>query len=286
MASSLIRFDLSLPHYFTYPPQPQVDTRAMIPRTEDGLYIRGEFGIKSDGAMRPISSHASTHLDVPYHFVPEGADLDATLNRRDSPADRPCLTRVVHLAGRSDLAGSFTRDGITYCETISAAELPPLETLRGYEALAVLSGFAALMEQERDGQFTPAEDGANHVPCFTPDAVARILASGVGLVALDSPTVEPQTGVSPLRYGSDVHRDLLGHSPPVLIVEGIGGGSLAAQVGFVPTEALLHVVPRRVNAKGADAAPSRVFLYFYRDDPRGTALRALHEVMRPEECYG
>jgi len=58
------------------------------------------------------------------------------------------------------------------------------------------------------------------------------------------------------------------------------------QVGYAPHEGLLHMVPRRVNEKGADAAHGRAFLYFYRDDPEGEALRQLARAMKPEEMYG
>ena len=40
-----------------------------------------------------------------------------------------------------------------------------------------------------------------------------------------------------------------------------------------------------MNEVGADAAHSRVFLYLYRDDPRGAALRDLQETMTAEEFY-
>jgi len=284
MPGALVRYDLSLPCYFSYPPSPDVVTRPMIPRLDTGLYIRGEVGARADGAPRPISPHATTHLDTPYHFLPAGTDLAGVLNAPAFPADRPCLARLVHLAGPGP--GAFTREGVTYREAVTAGALPPVAELRRYEALVVLTGFGRVMAAEREGQFPPAADGANHVPHLAADAVERILAAGLRLVALDSTTVEPQTGTDPLRYGSEVHQRLLGHAPPVLIVECIGGGRLAEQVGFAPGEALLHVVPRRVNARGADAAQSRVFLYFYRDDPDGAALRELHRTMTPEELYG
>ncbi|MBI4082805.1 MAG: cyclase family protein [Candidatus Lambdaproteobacteria bacterium] len=287
MAGALIRYDLSLPTFFTYAPAPLVATRTMIPRQERRqIYIRGEYGTKPDGGMRPLSAHATTHLDAPHHFLADGADVAALLNRPETPADRPALARIVHLHGRPHLPAARTREGIAYCEAVSADLLPPARVLRRYEALVVLTGFGSVMAREREGQLAPDADGANHLPYFTADAVAHILASGLRLVALDSTTVEPQTSLAPLRYGSDVHFDLLGAEPPVLIVEGIGGGDLVTQTGLTPAEALLHVVPRRANARGADAAPSRVFLYFYRDDPAGRALRRLARALTPEELYG
>lgn len=287
MAGNLIRFDLSLSHYFSNPPAPGVETRPMIPRKEaHAIFMRGEFGCKPDGQMRPISAHSTTHLDVPYHFIETSADLAAVLNNAAYVGDRPALARVVSLGGLPEAPGAFTRDGITYCEAVSAEMLPPAEELREYETLIILTGFGGIMENQEGRPFTPAEDGPFHIPYLQASAVDRILESGIGMIAIDSTTVEPQTSVEPLRMDSDAHFRLLGNEPPVLILEGLGGSRLAEKVGFVPTEALLHMVPRRVNEKGAEAAHGRALLYFYRDDPRGEALRALAEAMNAEEYYG
>jgi kynurenine formamidase len=287
-APALIRFDLSLPNYFSYAPAPWVATRPMIPRGEPrSLFIRGEFGRKGEqGELRPITAHSTTHLDVPYHFVEPGADLAALLNRADGPADRPCLARVVALGGDPGLPGAFQRDGVTYCEAVSAAVLPSAAELRRYEALVVLTGFGEVMAALRDFQFSRHTDGFYHVPWLTEDAVTRILEAGLALVAIDSTTVERQTSSQPHRMDSEAHLRLLGNEPPVLIVEGVNGAGLRGQVGYLPAEALLHVVPRRANAAGADAAHSRAFLYFYRNDSDGQALRRLQALMTPQELYG
>lgn len=288
MAGSLVRYDLSLPNYFSYPPAPAVRTRPMIPRSEPrALYMRGEFGEKVDGgAFRPMTAHNTTHLDVPFHFDADGDDLAAVLNRADSVADRPCLARVLRLAGDPALPGAYTREGVTYCEAVSAAVLPPVDELRGYEALVLLTGFGALMARYADRPFPRDDDGYYHVPWLTEDATRHVIDAGLALVAIDSTTVEQQTSSEPHRMSGDAHMALLGNDPPVLIMECLDGSSLAEQVGFVPTEALLHMVPRRVNAQGADAAHARAFLYFYRDDPAGAALRALQATMTPQEFHG
>jgi len=287
MPPALIRLDLSLPCYFSYAPAPGVVTRPMIPRkAPQGLYMRGETGEKHDGTPRMMTAHNTTHLDVPYHFYEQGADLAAVLNRREGPVDGACLARLVLLGGRADLPGAYTRDGVTYCEAVGAALLPSAEELRGYQALLILTGFAAVMTLPRKGQYTRDADGYYHVPYLTEDAVERIAASGVALVGIDSTTVEPQLSSDPHRMGSDAHLRLLGRQPPVLILEGLNGAGLAGQVGFTPAEGLLQIVPRRVNAAGADAAHARVFLYVYRDDPAGRALRGLRDLLTPQEVYG
>jgi kynurenine formamidase len=287
MAASLIRFDLSLPTYFSYAPAPGVAIRPQIPRREPkGLYMRGEIGEKHDGSPRLMTAHNTTHLDVPFHFYEQGADLAGVLNRRDQVADRPAMARLVVLAGRMDIPGLYTRDGVTYCEAVSGELLPTVEELSRYEALVVLTGFGAVMAAQQEGQFPRNPDGFYHVPYLTADAVDRIVQAGVSVVGIDSTTVEPQLSAEPHRMGSDAHFRLLGNEPPVLILEGLNGGGLAAKVGFLPLEGLLQIVPRRVNAAGADAGHSRVFLYFYREDDDGQLLRQLKDTMTPHELYG
>ncbi|MDH4247312.1 MAG: cyclase family protein [Deltaproteobacteria bacterium] len=287
MAGALIRYDLSLPNYFSYPPAPGVDTRALIPRgAPRSLYIRGEYGRKPGGEMRPIPAHNTTHLDVPFHFDAAGADLSQVVNNPLWAGDRPSLARVVALGGNPALPGSHTRQGVTYCEAVGAEVLPPLEDLRRYESLVILTGFGALMAGLEGFQFTHGPDGFYHVPWLKADAVARILEAGLRLVAMDSTTIEQQISSEPHRMSGEAHHALLGNSPPVLVVECLNGANLESQVGFIPAEALLHMVPRRVNAQGAEAAHSRAFLYFYRDDTRGEALRRLQSLITPQEYHG
>ena len=287
MSGALIRFDLSLPNYFSYPPAPGVDVKPMIPRGEPrSLYIRGEYGRKPDGQMRALPVHNTTHLDVPYHFDEAGADLAAVLNNSAWVADRPCLAKVVHLGGQADLPGSHQRNGVTYCERVSAAVLPGAEELKGYDALVILTGFGRVMAGLTDFQFTPDSDDFYHVPWLDADAVSLILEAGLRLVAIDSTTIEPQTSAKPLRFAGDAHHSLLENDPPVLIMECLNGTDMEAKVGFLPAEGLLHMVPKRAGEYRAEAAHSRAFLYFYRDDPQGKALRQLHQTMTPEEMYG
>ncbi|MDH5751650.1 MAG: cyclase family protein [Deltaproteobacteria bacterium] len=291
MTADLIRFDLSLPNYFSHPPAPGVATRDMIPRSGgQSLYMRGEFGQKAGGDMRPISSHCTTHLDMPLHFDAEGADLANVLNNPRWPGDRPCLARVVYLAEDPALPGAHTRaDGgrrVTYCERVDAALLPGAEELAGYEALVILTGFGAVMSGWDEFQFTPEQDGYYHAPWLADDAVELIRGSGLGLVAIDSTTIERQTSASPFRMTSGAHLSLLTGENPVLIAEGLNGAGIREKAGFVPREAVLHLVPRRVNERGGDAAHCRALLYFYRDDPAGAALRNLLRTITPGEYHG
>jgi hypothetical protein len=84
----------------------------------------------------------------------------------------------------------------------------------------------------------------------------------------------------------DVHPVQLGHEPPVFILEGVAGDRIAAQVGFMPTEGMLEVIPRRTNPAGADAAHARVFLSFYRRPDNHQCLEQLLAMVTPEYLYG
>jgi hypothetical protein len=48
----------------------------------------------------------------------------------------------------------------------------------------------------------------------------------------------------------------------------------------------LEVIPRRANAKGADAAPTRVFLSFYRGPNNRQQLQRLIDLITPKYLYG
>ena len=120
----------------------------------------------------------------------------------------------------------------------------------------------------------------------TVEVAHRVADAGLTLLAIDSPTVELQTQGNPLRMSGDVHPILLGHTPPVFILEAVAGDRLASQLGFVPLEGMLEVIPRRANAKGADAAPARVFLSFYRGSHNHQELQRLIAVVTPKYLYG
>ncbi len=283
---SLIRFDIGLPGYFTYPPAPGVNTRPLIARQPSGLYMRGEFGFKNVGGEgRPMSSHNTTHLDAPLHFVEGGQDMAAFLNQ-DHPVERPCLARLLHLAAQADDASCCTRGGVCYREHIRQEDLPSAAALKDYEALLIFSGFGSIMAGVPAGSCYAGDDaGYYHLPWMGEAAACHVRDAGLRLVGIDSPSIEPQISAVPHRMGEAAHRILLGSEPPVLIVECLNAGGLQEQVGFLPEEALLQLVVRRVNAVGADAAPCRALLYFYADDSGGQKLRGLQQQLTPHQMF-
>lgn len=286
MVDELIKYDLSLDVYFTYGPAASVLSRPVLPR-RDGqpIFMRGEVGIKDDGQLRPLVAHNTTHIDMPVHFLEGGADLHAVLNNPAYRVNLPLLARVVDVSAWPDPQYLYENNGMRYCELVTAEMLPPVDELRPYDAMVLLTGFGAVMRRGSE-QYAPDAEGFFHMPGVTAEVARLVAEAGLTLLAIDSPTVERQTQGNPLRMTGDVHPILLGHTPPVFILEAVAGDRLAPQVGFVPTEGMLEVIPRRANAKGADAAPARVFLSFYRGQRNRQQLQQLIALMTPKYLYG
>jgi kynurenine formamidase len=286
MINTLVRYDMSLDVYFTYGPMATVMSRSVLPRREgQPIIMRGEVGIRDDGKFRPLVAHNTTHIDMPVHFLDGGADLHDVLNNPAYRVNLPLLARVVDVSVWSDPQYCYESSGVRYCELVTSEMLPPVDELRQYDALVLLTGFGAVMRQGSE-QYAADSAGFFHIPGVTAEVAQRVAEAGLTLLAIDSPTVERQTQGNPLRMTGDVHPILLGHIPPVFILEAVAGDRLAPQVGYVPTEGMLEVIPRRANAKGADAAPARVFLSFYRGPNNRQRLQHLIALITPHDLFG
>lgn len=286
MGNGLIKCDLTLETYFTYGSAASVITRPVLQR-RDGqpIAMRGEIGIRDDGNLRPLVAHNTTHIDMPLHFMDNTADLGTVLNNPAYRLNTPMLARLLDLSSWPDPQCLYEQNGVRYCERVSLEMLPPVEELRQYHALVLLTGFGAVMRQGSE-QFHPDAAGFYHLPYITVEVAQRVTAAGLALIAIDCMTVEQQTQGHPLRMTGDVHPILLGHEPPVFILEGVAGERIATQAGFVPTEGVLEVIPRRTNAAGAEAAHARVFLSFYPGQENRQRLEQLLEMVTPEYLYG
>jgi kynurenine formamidase len=286
MGSGLIKCDLTLDTYFTYGHSASVITRSVLPRREgQPIFMRGEVGIREDGNLRPLVAHNTTHIDMPLHFIEGAADLHHVL---DNPAYRinmPMLARVLDLSTWPAPQNFYEIDGVRYCEQVTVEMLPPVDELRQYDALVLLTGFGAVMRRGSEHFHTDAA-GFYHLPYITVAVAQRVVDAGMSLLAIDCTTVERQTQGHPLRMAGDVHPILLGHEPPVFILEGVAGDRIVPQAGFLPSEGMLEVIPRRTNAAGADAAHARVFLNFYRGHDNHQRLHDLLAMVTPEFLYG
>jgi kynurenine formamidase len=286
MGSGLIKCDLTLDTYFTYGHAASVMTQPVLPRREgQPILMRGEVGIKEDGKLRPLVAHNTTHIDMPLHFIEGAADLYQVLNNPAYRINLPMLARVLDLSSWHEPQALYDIDGMRYCEEVTLDMLPPLEELRHYDALILLTGFGAVMRRGSE-QFQTDAAGFYHLPYIAVEVAQRVVQAGLSLLAIDCATVERQTQGHPLRMTGDVHPVLLGHEPPVLILEGVVGDRIASQAGFLPREGMLEVIPRRTNAQGADAAHTRVFLSFYPGQDNRERLQQLIALITPEHLYG
>lgn len=286
MGNGLIKCDLTLETYFTYGNAAAVVTRPVLQRREgQPIAMRGEIGLREDGNWRPLVAHNTTHIDMPSHFLADTADLGAVLNNPAYRINFPMLARLLDLSTWPDPRVFHEYQGVRYCERVTIEMLPPVDVLRQYTAVVLLTGFGAVMRQGAEN-FQPDAEGFYHLPHITVEVAQRVAAAGISLLAIDCTTVECQTQGQPLRMTGDVHPILLGNDPPVFILEGVAGDRLAAQVGSIPAEGILEVIPRRVNAVGAEAAHARVFLSCYRGADARQRLERLLEVMTPEHIYG
>jgi len=286
MGNGLIKCDVTLETYFTYGSAASVITRPVLQRREgQPIAMRGEIGIRDDGNWRPLVAHNTTHIDMPLHFIDHTADLGTVLNNPAYRINLPMLARVLDLSAWPDPQCSYEQNGVRYCERVSLEMLPPVEELRQYQALVLLTGFGAVMRQGAE-QFHPDAAGFYHLPYITVEVAQRVAAAGLALIAIDCMTVERQTQGQPLRMTGDVHPVLLGHEPPVFILEGVVGDRIVTQAGGVPTAGMLEVIPRRTNAAGAEAAHARVFLSFYHGAENRQRLERLLEMVTPEYLYG
>ena len=286
MGNGLIKCDLTLENYFVYGNAAVVVNKTVLPR-RDGqpILMRGEVGVKDDGNLRPMVAHNTTHVDMPLHFIADTPDLDQVLNNSSYRINYPMLARVLDVSTWPDPQCFHERNGVRYCERVTAEMLPSLDELRQYDALVVLTGFGAVMRQGSE-RFQPDAAGFYHLPYIDVEVAQRVAEAGISVLAIDCTTVERQTAGNPLRMTGDVHPVLLGHEPPVFILEGVVGDRIASQAGFLPTEGVLEVIARRTNAAGAEAAHTRVFLSFYASDDNRQRLGRLLEMVTPEHLYG
>lgn len=286
MGSGLIKCDLTLERYFTYGSAASVTTQSVLPRRAgQPIFMRGEVGIKDDGKLRPLVAHNTTHIDMPIHFLEDSADLADVLNNPTYRINYPMLACILDLSQWPESQYFHERYGVRYCEQVTVEMLPSVEELRQYDALVLLTGFGAVMRHGAES-FTTDAEGFYHLPYITVEVAQRVTAAGLSLLAIDCTTVERQTQGNPLRMTGDVHPILLGHTPPVFILEGVAGDHIVPQAGFMPTAGMLEVIPRRTNAVGADAAHTRVFVSFYRGPDNQQRLAQLIDLVTPEHLYG
>jgi arylformamidase len=164
-----------------------------------------------EGTMITIDSHCGTHLDAPSHFVRDAATVESI-----------ALNALIGPAQVADAQPATTG------RRIGVAGFPPITSTR----LIVHTGWSDRADDGTDDYF-------REYSFLEPELARHIVDSGVKLVGIDGPSVDPDS--------ADAHRILLGNG--VLIVENL------ASTALLPPEIELIVMPLRLV--GLDGSPVR-----------------------------
>jgi kynurenine formamidase len=262
----MIRVDLSPAEYVHVPQAPRIERRAILARGAGNEWqMSGVVGVDAAGACAGVSSHTWSHVDAPFHLLPDGVPFE-----RIPPAHYLVTrARVVDLTGRAAPERRERVDGVEYHTRIDEPDLPA--DAGEFEALLFVTGFGALIDRGY-----PMQNGADaHYPHLTETAVRRLAAwPSLRLVALDSPTVDKP------ESNAQAHRILLGRRPvPILPVETLTCERLRDALRPLPREVLLTVEPLRAFGPQADGALASVYAYAAAD-AEGDGFRTFARLIR------
>lgn len=199
-----------------YPGDPDVSVSPATTIASDGfnvLHVR-------------MGSQSGTHVDAPYHFLPDGARIDQVeLSRFLAPA---VIVDVRHVGAHQPIAWS---------------DLAPVSGRLGDERMLLLhTGWSR--HWGTDAYF-------DH-PYLASDAAERLVEAGVRTVGIDALSVDETCSGDEHPTGFAAHHVLLGAGS--VIVENLTN---LAEVGW--EEPLVSVLPLRLT--GADGAPVRAVAF-------------------------
>jgi kynurenine formamidase len=244
----VIRVDLSPADFIHVPQAPRIERRTFCSRAPGNEWHMWTAGsVTRDGERYGLSNHTWSHLDAPFHLLPDGAAFEQIDPRRYLALD----ARVVDLTASAEPDRRESVDGVSYHTRIDADDLPP--DLGEYEAVLFVTGFAALYASGY-----PMREGADaHYPHVTAEAASTLAAQPrLRVTGIDGPSFDkPETDAA-------AHRILLGRRPdPVLLLETLTFERLRAHVTPLPARVLLTIEPLRAFGSDADGALSSVFAY-------------------------
>jgi kynurenine formamidase len=247
--SRLVRIDLSPTDYIHVPQAPRIERSPILRRGPGNEWqMWGVYGVSATGDRVGISNHTWSHLDAPFHLLPDGASFE----RLDPSSYLVLRTRVVDLT-RSAPDRRETIDGVDYHTRIDLLDLPA--DLEGFDAVFFATGFSGLYARRY-----PMTEGADaHYPNVSQDAARRLAAvESLRVAAIDAPSVDkPETDAV-------AHRILLGRQPnPVLLLETLTIERLRRRYrAALPREVVLTVEPlRALGSIRQDGALSSVYAW-------------------------
>ena len=146
-------------------------------------------GDDANASALTVSVHAGTHVDAPFHFLPDGAGIDAL------PLDRFIGPALVHQV-----------DADRYITEAHVNALP-------------LDGVTRVLFKTRNSELLKRRDYEPNFVAFSVEAARALVARGVELVGLDYLSVAHADEQVP------VHRAFLDHG--VILLEGVDLSEIA-----------------------------------------------------------
>ena len=194
----------------------------VLPQVEVHAVRRIEQGHPLNISELKIATHAGTHVDAPWHFVPNGRTIEQI------PLDQLCGTAVivpVHRAGGEPIP-------------VEDLERSP-EPIRAGDIVVLSTGWAEKFH-------TPEYDVHPHV---SEGAARWLVERGVKMLVLDTITPDLPTSMRPTPFSYPIHHILLENN--VLIIE-----NLADCRTLAGRRVKLYAFPLAI--RGGDAAQARV----------------------------
>lgn len=170
-----------------------------------------------------LGTHTGTHMDAPYHFMPDGSRID------EIPPEM-----FVQECALLDFTNKKAGDTISQKEIAAYAD-----RFKGLKAIALCTGWSAHW-------MTPAYFGA--WPNLTTEAAHYLLEQGIKLIAMDMPSPDSKDVIK-AGQDSPVHKILMAEG--VILVEYLTNLNLIKVPRFT-----LHAFPLKL--KGLDGSPARV----------------------------
>ena len=179
-----------------------------------------------------IGEHTGTHVDAPFHFVPDGPTIDEV-------APDALLLRPYK---KFDLTADAPAPG----EEVGSSALQAAAARAGF---GLERGDVAIVEMGWDRHFGQPFWGRNQ-PGLAEDACRWLVESGVSAVASDTPGCDVTVADGEIGHGHGHEKWFLPRG--ILIVEGLRG------LADVPATGLLVALPLRI--RGGTGSPLRVLL--------------------------
>ena len=193
---------------------------AILPEVEFRPVVRMEEGHPLNVSELRVATHAGTHVDAPWHFVPQGKTIDQIpLTQLSGPA----------------VVVSVSRAG---------GEAIPVRDL---ERANISQGDIVLLHTGWGDKFESPE--YNHHPYLSDETALWLVERKVKLIGLDCMTPDMPTGMRPQGFTFPVHHTLLENE--VLIIENLTNlDQVAGQ------RVQVYAFPLKIQ--GSDAGQARV----------------------------